>query len=156
MVPPGGAKAEPYYSLEQSDYVTIVAQTASGLMPLVRQYRPAVEAWTIEVPAGLIDKGEAPAFACARELEEEAGLKALSVDSLGSFHPDTGRLGNRMHVFFARTSDPKPGFVPEPGMEVLFVTSAQLLDKIRSGEFTHQLHIGAIFQSWLSGKLAFS
>ncbi len=40
----------------------------------VRQYRPPVRGYTIELPAGLIDEGETPEEAAARELKEEAGL----------------------------------------------------------------------------------
>lgn len=43
---------------------------------LVKQFRPPVGSYTIELPAGLIDDGETPAEAAVRELREETGLIA--------------------------------------------------------------------------------
>ncbi len=45
----------------------------SGDLLLVRQYRPALDADTIEFPAGLIDPGETPGETALRELREETG-----------------------------------------------------------------------------------
>ncbi len=42
----------------------------------MRQYRPAVERFTWELPAGLLDEGETPADAFRRELMEETGYPA--------------------------------------------------------------------------------
>ncbi len=61
-----GAQPETYHCLAQADYVAILAQTPDGLIPIVRQYRPAVEAYTWELPAGLVDPGEDPTETCRR------------------------------------------------------------------------------------------
>ncbi len=50
-----GQRPETYHALSQADYVTVFAVTRSGLIPIVRQYRPAVEAYTWELPAGLAE-----------------------------------------------------------------------------------------------------
>ena len=71
-----GRPAENYYSVRVPDYVVIFAVTESGLIPIIRQYRPAVEQFTYEFPAGTIDKGETAEQACRRELLEETGLIA--------------------------------------------------------------------------------
>ncbi len=128
--------------MAQPDYVAILAKTSNGLFPLVRQYRPAVEAYTWELAAGLLEKGESPEDACRRELREETGLHAEKVTYLGCCYPDTGRLENRLHAFFVITSEPDPGFAPEPGLSVSFVNAQTLRDLILSGEFRHQLHLG--------------
>lgn len=48
-----------------------------GKILLVRQYRKAIEAHTLEIPAGKLDHdGESPLEAAKRELEEEAQLSA--------------------------------------------------------------------------------
>ena len=43
---------------------------------LVLVYRPPVDQWVIEMPAGMIDPGEAPEAAARRELTEETGYSA--------------------------------------------------------------------------------
>ena len=45
-------RTEVYHAVKQQDYLAIVARTPSGHFPLVRQYRPALETFTWELPAG--------------------------------------------------------------------------------------------------------
>jgi ADP-ribose pyrophosphatase len=142
---------EVYHSLAQADYVTILARTPDGRIPIVQQYRPAVDALTWEFPAGLRDGDESPEDTCRRELKEEVGLEARSIRNLGSYYPDTGRLENRLHVFWVDTGDPAPGFVPEPGMAIELVSFATLRTYVLSGRFQHQLHIGALALAQLAG-----
>src|SRR5215210_7389805 len=95
-----GELPETYHSLVQADYVAIVALTPDKRIPLVRQYRPAVEDFCLELPAGLVEEGEDPAATCRRELLEETGYETKSLHFLGTTRPDTGRLSNRSYSFF--------------------------------------------------------
>jgi len=146
-----GAAPEVYHCLSQPDYIAILARTRSGLIPIVQQYRPAVDTCTWELPAGLLEQGENPEDACRRELKEETGLHAESVTYLGSYYADTGRLENRLHAFFVQTDDPDPTFLPEPRVSVKFVTGEKLRGHIISGEFRHQLHLGLLGVASLLG-----
>ena len=56
------ATVELYHAVGQQDYIAIVALTPDGRIPIVRQYRPALEQFTWELPAGLVDVGEAAAL----------------------------------------------------------------------------------------------
>ena len=57
--------------------VTVVPVHDDGTVTLVRQYRAAVDALVLEIPAGTRDKdGEEPEATARRELAEEAGLEA--------------------------------------------------------------------------------
>jgi 8-oxo-dGTP pyrophosphatase MutT (NUDIX family) len=91
----------PYYSLKLPDYTSIVALTDDQQILIVRQYRPAVERYTLELPSGLVDPGETPAQTAHRELLEETGYDAANVEDLGPSRPDTGRLGNRIFTCVA-------------------------------------------------------
>jgi ADP-ribose pyrophosphatase len=42
---------------------------------IILQYRPPVDAYCVEFPAGLIDEGESPEQAAVRELREETGYQ---------------------------------------------------------------------------------
>ena len=90
-----------HYSISTRDYVLIFAVTGDGMFPLVRQFRPAVEMVTLELPGGHVDEGESPEEAARKELREETGFIAQDLIALGDLSPDTGRLGNRMWCFFA-------------------------------------------------------
>jgi ADP-ribose pyrophosphatase len=140
-----GAELETYHCLQVAgDYVAIFAETPSGLIPIVRQYRPAVERYTWELPAGLLEPGEDRERCCRRELEEETGVIAQSITYLGDYIADSGRLANRQHAFYVRASEPNPAFTPEPGMSVRFILRHELLEMIRRGEFNHMLHVGVV------------
>jgi ADP-ribose pyrophosphatase len=68
---------------------------------LIRQLRPAVEAFMIEAPAGRLDPGEEPASCALRELAEETGLAARRLESLGVLHPSPGVFDEVVHLFLA-------------------------------------------------------
>ena len=147
-----GAAPELYHAVGQQDYLAVVAKTPDGRIPIVRQYRPALEAFTWELPAGLIDPGEDAGVACARELNEETGLVARKVHALGDYAPCTARLSNRVHSFFVDT-EPPSGAAVEPGIEVRLVSPAELAKLIRSGDFVLQLHLGALLLAGMGGYL---
>jgi len=88
-----------YHAVSQQDYIAIVAALPDGRLPIVRQYRPALESFTWELPAGLIDPDEDAAACCRRELMEGTGFAARIVHALGCYAPCTSRLSNRVHSF---------------------------------------------------------
>ena len=110
------ATIETYHGVRQTDYVIVLAMTRSGLIPLVRQYRPIIETWTLELPGGLRDPNEQPSVTAMRELTEETGLKTLELVPLSDTFADTGRLTNRLFGFFALVEGkilPEAGFTVE-------------------------------------------
>jgi len=148
-----GSLPELYHAVSQQDYIAIVACTPDGKIPIVRQYRPALERFTWELPAGLIDKGEAAAETCKRELMEETGFPAKSVHELGTYAPCTARLSNQVHSFFVKTGPRGEASQTEAGIELKLVTLQQLAALILNGEFILQLHIGALLLAGMRGYL---
>ena len=149
-----GSPPQTYHAVEQADYISIVALTPSGKIPIVRQYRPALEAFAWELPAGLVDPGESPTDGCRRELLEETGLTARAVHALGEHSACTGRLNNRIHNFFVATGARVAAFEPEPGITVRLVSPADIARLITTGAFVSQLHIGALLLAELNGFIA--
>src|SRR5258707_9685625 len=110
-----GAKPEIYHAVGQLDYLTIVALTPAGRIPIVRQYRPAIEAFTWELPAGLVEHGEEPAAASSRGLLEETGSPPHAIHSLGPPAPaSAARFTNLVHSILGETGEPVADFSPEP------------------------------------------
>lgn len=86
--------------------VAVVPLFDDGEVLLVRQYRHALGAWLLEIPAGRVEAGEAPEQAARRELEEETGLRAGVLEELGGFHPAPGFCSERIALFAARSPLP--------------------------------------------------
>jgi ADP-ribose pyrophosphatase len=139
-----GEAPQLYHAVGQNDYIGIVALTPSKQIPIVRQYRPAIEGFTWELPAGLVDAGEDAAESCKRELLEETGYPALAVHPLGVAFPCTGRLSNRIHSFFVETGERIESFKPERGLDVKLVSQSELARLITAGKFPSQLHLGTL------------
>jgi ADP-ribose pyrophosphatase len=87
--------------VEAPPAVAIVAVDAAGRIVLVRQERPAVHATLLELPAGIVDEGEAPEEAARRELAEETGLRRGRWRELGQVHPSPGFLHEPLTLFLA-------------------------------------------------------
>ena len=151
-----GGRVEAYHCLRQSDYVCVLAFGDDGRIPIVRQYRPAVEAVTLELPSGLLAQDEIGGHgACAiRELAEEVGLCPVApLEVLGILMPDTGRLENKMFAYFCCQAVSIAGWTPEAGVERLLVTRAEFADLVRGGEFGHALHLAVVALAMVRGYL---
>jgi ADP-ribose pyrophosphatase len=144
-----------HYAISTQDYVSIFAVTRDGTFPLVRQFRPAVEGFTLEIPSGHVDEGETPEQAAKRELREETGFVANEMILLGSLAPDTGRLGNLLWCFFApRVELSRPDdFKPQPDIEP-FVYNQSLRNLILSEpDFSSALNRATILMAVASGHI---
>ncbi len=88
--------------VEHPGAVVIVALDGADNVLMVKQYRYAVGREMIELPAGTLEKNEAPDQAAPRELKEETGYTARSWTLLTSFFSSPGILTEKMHIYLAR------------------------------------------------------
>ena len=79
--------------------VVIVATPAPDQLILIRQFRPVIQRWIWELPAGSLDPGETPDAAVVRECEEEIALTPGRVTPLGSWFPTPGFCDEIMHFY---------------------------------------------------------
>lgn len=81
--------------------VGIVPITPRGEVVLIRQYRPPVDRYVIELPAGLIDRDESATDAAHRELKEETGYVAEDMLFLTSGPMSSGASSEILDVYVA-------------------------------------------------------
>ena len=79
----------------------MVAHTDAGEAVLVRQFRVASEANSLEIPGGMVEVGRSRPQAAARELLEETGTRAREPVFLGAVHPNPALQTNRRHSYLA-------------------------------------------------------
>lgn len=153
LAPPRGE--EIFYSVRTTgDYAAIVAVTEDGRVPLVRQFRPAVEAIVLELPSGAVEPDEEPEAAIRRELLEETGCLAAEVVPLGALYTDSGRMETLQWGFFApavRAGAAEPH--GDEQLELLFVDHAELRELVRSGELRMAPHLAILGLAAARGHL---
>lgn len=108
-------------------FAKVVPLLPDGRVVLVRQYRYAVGAVTLELPAGAIDADEDPADAARRELGEEALLRSDRVTLLGRFHTSPGRMDELGWMFLAEDCRPHPEARPEEPTEPVVLAFEEAL-----------------------------
>jgi ADP-ribose pyrophosphatase len=77
----------------------VVPLKEDGTVVLIRQYRHAVGGFIYEIPAGKLHPGEDPRDCAQRELEEEVGYRAGSLELLTSFFTTPGFTNEVIHIF---------------------------------------------------------
>ncbi len=94
--------------VEHVGSVIIIPLDDQGNLLFVRQYRHAAGLELLELPAGTLDKGEAPEACALREIREETGMAAGHMEYLGGFYLAPGYSTEYMHVFLATDLRPDP------------------------------------------------
>lgn len=88
--------------VEHPGSVVVVPVTTAGTVLMIQQYRYAVGEYLLELPAGLVDPGEAPLAAAGRELVEETGYRAGSLALLASAWVSPGYSQEETRIVLAR------------------------------------------------------
>ena len=116
----------------------VVAVTKEGKLLMVRQYRNALDRYTLEIPAGALDYPEEPKIECAyRELEEETGFKTEHLEYLLSINTTIAFCDEAIDVFVARNLIPsKQHLDPDENIQVEEWELEDLLKLIYSGTIT--------------------
>ena len=105
--------------------VSVVAVHEDGRAVLVRQYRAAVDMDVLEIPAGKRDvDGEPPEITAQRELAEEVGLEADTIELLAEFYNSPGFCDEHSYSYLARglrEVNRNPVGVEEQEMEIVHI-----------------------------------
>ena len=123
----------------------IVRDSASAMVPVdsqgniyfVRQYRHAAGELMLEIPAGMIEKGEEPQKAAYRELEEEIGLKAGKMTFVCETYMAIGICTEKVYLYVAEDlTEGKLNPDPDEIIEIEKYSLKEALDMILDGRIT--------------------
>jgi ADP-ribose pyrophosphatase len=143
---PARGTEKDFVIIHAPDWVNVVAVTADARIILVRQFRFGINAFSLELPGGVIEKGEDPLAAGLRELSEETGYGGGKARMLGSVNPNPAIQDNRCHFVLVE------GVVPtdplkwddDEEIKVSTATVAEALALARTGGITHSLSVAAL------------
>ena len=138
-----------YHVLRMPAWINVVALTGDDEVVLVAQYRHGLDTVTLEIPGGVVDAGEDPAQAAARELREETGYTGGEPQLIGTVHPNPAIQDNAATTWLIEgvraTAEPEPD--EGEHIEVLTVPLAEIPALLRAGRITHSLVVAAFH--WL-------
>lgn len=143
-------KTHDFYVMRLADAVNVVAVTPRREVILVRQFRAGSALDSLETPGGLLDPGEDPLTAAARELKEETGYAGSPARLLGTVWSNPSIMTSRTSfVLIAdarKVADPK--LDPSEEVSVERVPADRIHELIRSGAIGHSLAVLSLFY-WL-------
>jgi ADP-ribose pyrophosphatase len=125
--------------------VAVVALIENKML-VVEQFRKPLEKVQVEIPAGKLDAGEEPVEAAKRELEEETGYRARSIEHLHSFSTSPGFAEEVVHLYF--TDDLEQGNVHLDDEEFLTceaITIDQAMAYIKEGRISDAKTLLAVY-----------
>src|SRR5580658_1001457 len=149
-----GTTRGPFATFDCPDWCNVVAVTEASELVLVWQHRFGTDALSLELPGGVVGRGEPPEEAARRELREETGYDARKFTSLIHVHPNPALQGNLCHSFFAEGAFAAGAteFDENEECELVLVPLARAKDLLAAGHVTHALSVAPIQAFLLRGN----
>lgn len=124
----------------------VVPVLPDGRLVMVRQYRNALERYTLELPAGALNEADEPKEVCAaRELEEETGYRAGKLEWLINVNTTVAFCNEIIGIYLAADLEKTHQHLDEDEyVDVVYCELQELLDMIYSGKITDGKTIAGI------------
>ncbi len=144
---PNGSIVEDYYVRESRGFVIVFAITEDRRVVLVRQYKHGIAQELLELPAGAIDPGEKPLQTAVRELVEETGYTAPSMEHVRTFIVDPTNSDSIAHLFLARNArqTAQQDLDVTENIEVELADLDELRRFVRDGTIDSVAHVASIY-----------
>ncbi len=104
---------------------------------LVKQFRSGTNEFSLELPAGLVDKNEEHKTAAIRELAEETGYSSSKITYFGGYYVSPGFTNERVHLYLAENLYPKKLQQDnDEFIELIRMPLDQIIQLIKNNEIT--------------------
>ena len=146
MQSPTGKIAHWDYVAHRKGAAAVLPVLEDGRILMVRQYRNALDRFTLEIPAGKLDAPDEPKIECAaRELEEETGFRSETLEFLMTVNTTVAFCDEQIGVYIAKDLIPsKQHLDADESIDVEEWEVKDLLDMIYTGKMTDAKTIAAI------------
>ena len=143
---PKDGRDKAFFLLNCHDWVQVLPITEGGQAVLVRQFRYGSRELSLELPGGVIERGQSPLEAGQRELREETGYTAETWRQLAAFRPNPAVNTNHAHFFVAEGArlTEATAFDENEDIELVLVDVKRLPELVLSGEIDHAIMSAAI------------
>ena len=137
---------EVYDYIHHDGAAAVLPITKDGKILMVRQYRNALDRFTLEIPAGKVDAPDEPRIECAyRELEEETGFRTEKLEYLMTINTTVAFCDEAIDVFLAKDLIPsKQNLDADESIDVEEWEVNDLLELIYTGKMTDGKTVAAI------------
>lgn len=151
---PRDGRVHDFYVIEAPDWINVIPLTDDGRVVLIEQYRHGTGEVSLEIPGGMVDEGESPPDAAARELLEETGYEAREVSFIGKTRPNPAIQDNWIHTFVARGVKYRcePSNAGTEQTVVRLVELERIPSLIEEGKIEHALVVVAFHRLGLAGS----
>ncbi len=149
---PDGSEAYRETVIRGKNAAAVLAVDNDGSLIFVRQYRHAFGEMLLEIPAGVLEDGEEPEEGVLRELEEETGKKAETLEFLCEMYPTVGYCTEKIQLFIATDmTEGQQKLDADEFLEIEKYTPEEAVEMIYKGEIKDGKTIAAIF-AWMARK----
>jgi ADP-ribose pyrophosphatase len=141
-------------TIEHPGAVVILPVMDDGRIVCISQYRHSIRREFLELPAGTLEKDESPAVCAGREIQEEIGMAAREIVSLGTLYPAPGFCNEVQHLFVARGLYDSPA-QPDEDEQIspVFMTAQEFEQAVVSGALSDAKSIALYMRARLQGLL---
>lgn len=126
-----------------------------GRILLVRQYRPAIGTYTLEIPAGKLEYGEDPAACGMRELNEETGYECDRLELIQHFVSTPGFCDENLWIYEAKglhTAGRKLPMDPDEDIEKMWISLDDACRMALSGQIVDGKTLITVYRAVLANK----
>ena len=143
---PRRGRERDFVVLDVPDWVNVLALTPDHRFVLVNQFRFGTNDFSLEIPGGVLERGEDPVAGGLRELREETGYSGKNARVLGRVHPNPAIQNNTCHIVLVENAAPAAAtqWDHDEEIAVSLLPVDEVYALVHAGRITHALVLDAL------------